>query len=116
MLSPKVGFAALAILGLPVLIAAAVFGPAAFDLAFHRRPPERYVIPAGFTGWTRIDFRKPGAPRLPIEDGHLLLRLDALGRLATSSDPQLGHGKDQFFAASSTGLQPLPYVGVCKGG
>jgi hypothetical protein len=119
-------FAALAILGLPVLVAALLFGPAAFDLAFHRRPPERYLIPAGFTGWTRIEFRKRGAPPLPVEDGHRLLKLDAQGRLSTSSDPRAGHGKDDFYyyatraatgwTSSDEQRTPISNAGVCKGG
>ena len=128
---PRGGFAAVAILGLPIFIAAVLFGPAAFDLAFHRRPPERYLIPAGYTGWTRIEFRKRGAPPLPSEDGHRLLKLDLEGKLSTSSDPQTGHGQDDFYyytptdasSGRSSANQPtanqrslLSNAGVCKGG
>ncbi len=116
----KGGFAALAILGLPIFIAAVLFGPAAFDLAFHHRPPERYLIPAGFTGWTRIEFRKKKALPLPTEDGHRLLKLDGQGMLSTSSNPQPGHGKDDFYyysAADSSKAHrtPISNAGVCKG-
>ncbi len=120
----KSRFAALAILGLPIYIAVLLFGPAAFDLAFHRRPPERYLIPAGFTGWTRIEFRKKDAPPLPTENGHRLIRLDAQGKLSTSSNPQSGHGKDDFYyytgdssasSLSATQRTPISNAGVCKG-
>lgn len=104
------------VLGLPILIAAAVFGPTAFDLVFHRRPPERFLIPAGYSGWVRVDFRHKDAPPLPMEDGHLLLKLDAQGTLQTSSDPQLGHGRDDFFYYSGDRRTPLSNAGVCKGG
>lgn len=106
----------LAVLGLPVLIAAVLFGPAAFDLVFHRRPPERFLIPAGYNGWVRIDFRQKDAAPLPIEDGRLLLKLDAQGTLRTSSDPLAGHGKDDFYYYSGDRRTPLSNVGVCKGG
>jgi len=106
----------LVILGLPVLVAAVLFGPSALDLVVSRRPPERYLIPAGYTGWVRIDFRQPGAPALPIEDGRRLLKLSAQGTFQTSSDPLPGHGKDEFFAASATGRTALSNAGVCKGG
>jgi hypothetical protein len=112
----KARFAALAILGLPIFIAAVLFGPAAFDLAFHRRPPERYLIPAGFTGWTRIEFRKKGLPPLPSEDGHRLLKLDTQGKLSTSADPQTGHGKDDFYYYTDSQRTPVSNAGVCKGG
>jgi uncharacterized protein DUF6843 len=104
------------VLGLPVFIAAAVFGPTAFDLVFHRRPPERFLMPAGYSGWVRVDFRHKDAPPLPMEDGRLLLKLDAQGTLQTSSDPQLGHGRDDFFYYSGDRRTPLPNAGVCKGG
>jgi len=105
-----------AVLGLPVFIAAAVFGPTAFDLVFHRRPPERFLIPTGYSGWVRVDFRQKDAPPLPMEDGRLLLKLNAQGSLQTSSDPQLGHGRDDFFFYSGDRRTSLSNAGVCKGG
>ena len=105
-----------AVLGLPILIAAVVVGPAAFDLIFHRRPPERFLIPAGYNGWVRIDFRQKTAPPLPMEDGRLLLKLDAQGALQTSSDPLTGHGTDDFFYYAGDHRTPLSNSGVCKGG
>ena len=104
------------VLGLPIFIAAAVFGPTAFDLVFHRRPPERFLIPAGYSGWVRVDFRHKDAPPLPMEDGRLLLKLNAQGSLQTSSDPQLGHGRDDFFFYSGDRRTLLSDAGVCKGG
>jgi len=104
------------VLGLPIFIAAAVFGPTAFDLVFHRRPPERFLIPAGYSGWVRVDFRRKDAPPLPMEDGRRLLKLNAQGALQTSSNPQLGHGRDDFFYYSSDRRTPLSNAGVCKGG
>jgi len=105
-----------AVLGLPLFIAAVLFGPAAFDLVFHRRPPERFLIPAGYHGWVRINFRQKGAPPLPSEDGRLLLKLNAQGTLQTSSDPLSGHGQDDFFYYDGDHRTPLSNAGVCKGG
>ena len=65
----RASFVIVAVLGLPLLIAAAVYGQTAFDLVFHRRPPERFLIPAGYSGWVRVDFRQKDAPPLPMEDG-----------------------------------------------
>jgi hypothetical protein len=104
------------VLGLPFVIAAAVFGPIAVDLVFHRRPPERFLIPTGYQGWVRINFRQKDAPPLPKEDGRLLLKLDEHGMLRTSSDPQPGHGRDDFFYYSGDRRTPLSSAGVCKGG
>src|SRR6202795_3020587 len=104
------------VLGLPIFIAAAVFGPAAFDLVFHRRPPERFLIPAGYSGWARFDLSQTDAPLLPMEDGRRLLKLNAQGTLQTSSDPQPGHGRDDFFFYSGDRRTPLSTAGVCRGG
>lgn len=104
------------VLGLPLLILAAVVGPSAFDLVIHRRSSERYIVPAGYTGWVRIDFGQPTALPLPIENGRRIFKLDSHGALATSDSPRSGHAKDEFFAATPRGLQPLLYLGVCKGG
>jgi len=49
-------------------------------------------------------------------DGRLLLKLNAQGALQTSSDPQLGHGRDDFFFYSGDRHMPLSNAGVCKGG
>jgi hypothetical protein len=112
----KTALVVVAIFGLPALIAAAVFGPAAFDLAFHHRPPERFLVPAGYKGWVRIYFRQKDAPPLPTENGRLLLKLNTQGTLRTSSDPLTGHGNDDFFYYSTGRRTPLSNAGVCKGG
>jgi hypothetical protein len=104
------------VLGLPLLIAAAIFGPAAIDLVFRRRPPERFLIPDGYRGWVRVEFRQKGAPPLPTEDGRLLLKLDERGTLRTCSEPLSGHGKDDFFYYTGDRRTPLSNAGVCKGG
>jgi hypothetical protein len=111
----KASFVSAVVLGLPLLIAASLFGPTAFDLIFHRRPPERFLIPAGYHGWVRVDFRQKGSPPLPSEDDRLLLKLDEHGALQTSSNPQPGHGRDDFFYYSSNQRTPLSSAGVCKG-
>ena len=112
----KTQFAIISILGLPIFIAAVIFGPAAFDLAFRHRSSERYLIPAGFTGWVRVDYRRKDAPPLPTEDGRRLLTLNAQGMTATSSDPPTGHGKDDFLYYTAERRTPLSSAGVCKGG
>lgn len=109
-------FVLAAVLGAPLIIGAAILGPSAFDLVFHRRPPERFLIPSGYRGWARIDFRQKGTPPLPMEDGRLLLKLDEHGTLKTSSDPLSGHGKDDFFYYAGDRRTPLSTAGVCKGG
>ena len=112
----KSQFVMLVVLGLPILLAAVIFGPTALDLAFHRRPPERYLIPVAYSGWVRIDYGQKNAPPLPIEDGRRLIRFDANGKAVTSSSPLSGHGKDEFFYYSGAARTALSSAGVCKGG
>jgi hypothetical protein len=116
MFMSKASFVIIAVLGLPMFIAAFILGPAAFDLVFHRRPPERFLIPAGYNGWVRVNFRQKNTPALPTEDGRLVLQLDDHGFLQTSSSPQAGHGRDDFFYYSAGRRTPLSNAGVCKGG
>jgi hypothetical protein len=104
------------ILGLPLLIAAVVVGPTAFDLLFHRQSPERFLVPTGYQGWARVEFRQKGAPPLPVEDGRALLKLDEHAKLRTSSDPPSNHNNDQFFYYTGDRRTPLSNAGVCKGG
>lgn len=104
------------VLGLPILIAAFVLGPAAFDLIFRRQAPERFLVPSGYKGWARIDFRQKPAPPLPVEDGRALLKLDDHASLRTSSDPPSLHGKDEFFYYAGDRRTRLSNAGVCKGG
>jgi hypothetical protein len=112
----KAPFVVSIVIGLPLLIASTLFGPTAFDLVFHRRPPERFLIPKGYQGWVRVEFRQKDAPPLPREGSRLLLKLDAQGMLRTSSNPQQGHGKDDFFYYSGDQRTALSSAGVCKGG
>jgi hypothetical protein len=37
------------------------------------RRPNRYLIPDGYIGQVRIEYRVKGVPKLPLEDGHFLL-------------------------------------------
>ena len=66
------------VLGLPLIIAAFVLGPAAFDLIFRRQSPERFLIPSGYIGWARIDFRQKDAAQTVPGFGGVLDVVDAV--------------------------------------
>jgi hypothetical protein len=104
------------VLGLPVLIGAVILGPAAFDVLFHRQSPERFLIPAGYQGWARIEFRQTGAPQLSKEDGRTLFKLDEHAFMRTSSDPPTNHNDDEFYYYEGERRTPISHAGVCKGG
>ena len=112
----KTSIVLLSVIGLPLFIAAIVVGPMVFELAFSRRPPERFLSPAGYTGWARVNFKQKSAPPLPTEDGRYLLKLNQQASLQTSNDPILGHGKDDFFYYSGDRRTLISNAGVCKGG
>lgn len=62
------------------------------------RRPSRYLIPEGYVGWIRIDFKVKDAPALAIEDNHYLFIIPASGHLETSSDLEYGwSSKDDFY-------------------
>jgi hypothetical protein len=104
------------VVSLPVLIGGVLFGPFAFDLVTHRRPPDRILIPAGYTGWVRVDFGVESAPGLPREQRRLLIPLQLNGTLKTSTRRPDGFGKDEYFYVSGDSRNPLSTSGVCKGG
>jgi len=112
----RAGTIALLVVSLPVLVGIFVYGPFVLDLFVHRRPPSRFLIPSGYIGWIRIEYRIPTAPPLGREGKYLLVRIDPDGSAKTSSDLPEGWGKDQFFYDSETGRQPLSNAGWCKGG
>ena len=112
----RAGTIALLVVSLPVLVGIFVYGPFVSDLFLHRRPPSRFLIPSGYVGWIRVEYRIPTAPPLGREGKYLLVRIDRDGSAKTASDLPEGWGKDQFFYDSGSGRQPLSNAGWCKGG
>lgn len=112
----RAGTIALFVLGLPVLVGIFVYGPFVLDLFLHHRPPSRFLIPSGYVGWVRVEYRVPSAPALPREGKYLLVVLDKDGTRQTSSDLPTGWAHDQFFYYSANQRQSLSNAGWCKGG
>ena len=107
---------AIFVLSLPVLVGIFFYGPFVLDLFLHRRPPSRFLIPSGYVGWARIEYRVADAPPLPRDGKYLLVYLDKNGSLQTSSDLGEGWARDQVFYYSANRRQPLSNAGWCKGG
>lgn len=106
----------LLIVGVPVVVGGFFAGPVVWDRVMHRRPPDRILIPAGFTGWARVDFGVNDAPPLPHEQRHTLIILKPDGTLKTSSLHPEGSARDEYFYVAATERTPLSTSGVCKGG
>jgi hypothetical protein len=86
-----------------------MFGSAACQE--RQRRPNRYVIPAGYVGWVRINYRVKGAPVLPIEDRYYVLKFPANGILNTSSEGEEGFASDEYYYYSEDGRRPIPSSG-----
>lgn len=74
------------------------------------RRPNRYLIPDGYVGRVRIEYRVKGAPKLPLEDGHLLFRVSKSGRVQTSSVMQDGWASDDYYYVSKHGRHQIDNV------
>jgi hypothetical protein len=112
----RAGTIAVFVVSLPVLVGIFIYGPFVLDLFLHRRPLSRFLIPSGYVGWVRVEYRVRSAPPLPREGKYLLLRLERDGALQTSSDLPGGWSHDQFFYYSGNARQALSNAGWCKGG
>lgn len=86
--------------------------------SMHRasRPPSRYLVPDGYVGWVRVEYRVSGAPPLPMEDGRLIFQFPQKPFLQTSSPEQFGWAKDEFFYYRDGALRPLAQTGRGGGG
>jgi hypothetical protein len=111
----RAGSIAVFVVSLPVLVGIFIYGPFVVDLFLHRRPPSRFLIPAGYVVWIRVEYRVD-APPLPREGTYSLVRVDRGGALRTSSDLPEGWAHDQFFYYAGNSRQALSNAGWCKGG
>lgn len=73
------------------------------------RRPSRYLIPEGYVGWVRINYKVKDAPRIPIEDGHYLFKFPESGSIDTSSDNEEGWAKDEYYYYSDDRRRQLPH-------
>ena len=62
-----------------------------------RRRPSRYLIPEGYIGWVKLNFRVNEAPALPMEGDHYLFKFPSTGVLETSSDIEYGSALNHYF-------------------
>ncbi|HEX4783699.1 MAG TPA: hypothetical protein VH350_05120 [Candidatus Sulfotelmatobacter sp.] len=74
----------------------------------------RFLIPEGYTGWVRIEFEIPGAPALPIQSSHTMVKIPPSGTLKTSSSEQYGAASDDYASYSNDTVRPLPDSGPEK--
>jgi hypothetical protein len=80
------------------------------------RHSSHFLIPEGYVGWVRIEFRVVGAPVLPAERGVYVFRFPPTGLLRTSSPEEFGWAKDQYFYYSEKSTRILPDANPGGGG
>ena len=73
-----------------------------------QRRPNRYLIPEGYVGWVRINYRIKEAPVIPIEDGLYLFKFPESGLINTSSEGEEGFASDEYYYYSTDRRQPIP--------
>ena len=61
------------------------------------RRPNRYLIPEGYVGWVRVNYRIKDAPVLPIEDSFYVLKFPADGVINTASEGEEGFASDEYY-------------------
>ncbi len=62
-----------------------------------KRTPSVYEIPEGYRGWVTIDFGVPSCPPLSLRDGKYIVVIQASGKACTSSAPEYGYARDEFY-------------------
>lgn len=60
------------------------------------REPNKYVLPAGFTGKIKIIYQVEGAPPLEVQDGYRVIDVPPSGQVSTSSEMLYGTAVDLF--------------------
>jgi hypothetical protein len=90
---------------LMVLLATCAFLAAGCRSLIH---PSRYLIPEGYVGWIRIDFKVADAPPTPVEDGYPLYKIPTSGILQTASGFEYGEGlPDEYYYYSGNSRRQL---------
>jgi hypothetical protein len=76
-------------------VAIALFSTSAWSAEL---PHYVFVLPDGYAGWIQVIFDSPGAPKLMLHHGRVILRVDKSGVLKTSSLEHVFAGShDEFF-------------------
>jgi hypothetical protein len=90
-----------------ILVAVIVLGGAFGCRPRQSRHPQHYLIPDGFIGRLRVYYHVPGAPPLPLEDGHWILKFSDCGYLITSTPAEIGWASDRYYYDGPGGLREL---------
>jgi len=68
---------------------------------------ETWLITEGYVGWMRLDYSVAGAPPLPKDHGHYIVRMPKSGRLQTSTANTPRIDDNQYYSEGSSGARKL---------
>ncbi len=72
------------------------------------RHPNKFLIPAGYTGWVIIEHGVKGAPLTKLEGNYLVYRFPANGRIKTSTPIEYGVAADKAYYVLPDHLVRIP--------
>ena len=98
----------IALLRLSIVFATSIAMVASAACHDNQRRANRYVIPDGYVGWVRINYKIKGASVLPIEDGYYLFSFPESGLINTSSEGEEGFASDEYYYNSRDGRKRIP--------
>jgi hypothetical protein len=92
-----------------------VIGDLRRNLGIEPAPPERHLLPDGFSGWTEVRYAVPEAAALPVVDGAVLFEYPSSGRIETSSKWVSGVRRHDFEILAPSGRQTISELGPDRG-
>jgi hypothetical protein len=103
-----------------ILTTIVVFGllPFCFATDCHQRHRRgsRYLIPKGYIGWIKVNYKVEGAQALPIEDNLYLFKVPFDGRINAPSDIEYGSSHEEYYYYSDSRREELHGTGWGHGG
>ncbi len=86
-----------------ILVLCSLFHTVQLQSAPDARTPDRFLIPAGYLGYVRVDYAVKGAKPLAKLENHFIIPIPASGYLQTSTKYEPGRAIDDFYYVTSSG-------------
>jgi len=67
------------------------------------RTPLRWEIPAGYVGWTVVQYESATCAAFPLDSGYKVIRLNERGVACTSEKLEAGEAFDRYLYVENTG-------------
>ena len=73
---------------------------------------ERWIFPAGYVGWARLDYSVKGPSALSLDHGRYMIRVPRSGRVATSTVNNPSVDDNQYFTDDAGSLRKMRFAWV----